>query len=248
MKVRMLTFTALILVLTTALAWGAKLYPDDFKGPNINSNWKWAKEPKTWDVGKTKEGWLTWIGELNSNLWTSDMTTRLYQTLQENEDFDIETRVYCEWGNNDSDIAGLVVKFPKDDNWVCLKVWMHGNKTAQLQFQKKALEGGDGLTGRVAGYAPAGGKTDVFLRLKKEGGKITGYFKEKEEGDWNEIGTTTSFNSLPMEVGLFGGVDRGNGKLLIQFDYFKDNTSPFGTPVEPQGKLAAVWGRIKSRR
>ncbi|HID56488.1 TPA: hypothetical protein EYP37_08150 [Candidatus Poribacteria bacterium] len=242
---RHLTATALILILATSLGWGAKLYPDDFKGANIDPHWNWAKEPKTWDVNKTRAGWITWIGEFNSNLWCSDQTTRLYQTVQEKEDFDVETRLYCEWGNNDSDIAGLVVKFPTEDNWIMLKLWMHGDKTAQLQFQKKCQESGDGLTGRVAGYAPAGGKAELFLRLKREGDKVTGYFKEKEGDDWSEIGTTTCFDSTPMEIGLFGGVDRGNGKLLIQFDYFRDNTSPFKTPVDPQGKLACTWARIK---
>ena len=237
----------LLLPLMACPALGARLYPDDFNGPGINPNWKWQKEPANWDAGSTRPGWLTWIGEFNSNLWCSDMTTRLYQVLEEDEDFDIETRLYCEWGNNQSDIAGVVVKFPAVDNWINIKLWMHGDKTAQLQFQKKCVEAGDGLTGRVPGYNPTGGKAEVFLRLVKKGNEYTAYYKEKEDQDWIEIGTTHGFDSLPMEVGLFGGVDVGNGKLLIQFDYFIDHTSPFKTPVGPRDKLAVRWAEIKTR-
>ena len=54
---------------------------DPFDGNALkNPNWKWKTsdeagiEPKDWDMGKTKAGWLHVTGELNRNLWPADTT------------------------------------------------------------------------------------------------------------------------------------------------------------------------------
>ena len=53
---------------------------DPFEGNALkNPNWKWSNEPKKWDLGKTRDGWLTITGEFNRNLWGDDQSNRLYQ-------------------------------------------------------------------------------------------------------------------------------------------------------------------------
>ncbi len=236
---------SLILYLNVQDSWSAQVTPDDFNGPNISPMFKWQNEPKKWDVGKTVKGWLHIEGVWGGNLWCSDASARLYQEIAD-EPFDIETRLKAKWGNNASDIAGIVAKSPKDDNWVKLKLWMHQNKTAQIQFQKKCVESGDGLTGNVAGYAPATGEADLWFRLKREKDKCTAYYKTAENENWKEIGTTSFPFTAPYEVGIYGGVDSGAGDLMVEFDYFKDNTSPIKVAVELQTKLTSLWGKIKN--
>jgi hypothetical protein len=242
-------FIALALVLALAStvfsAWGAKIYPDEFDGPKIHSSWKWQKEPKTWDAGKTNRGWLHFEGTFGGNLWCTDDATKLYQEI-EDEPFDIETHLFCEWGNNDSDIAGITAKSPDADNWVKLKFWMHLNKTAQIQFQKKCTESGDGLIGNVPGFSPSGGKAEVWFRLKRDGNKCTAFYKTTEKEDWKEIGTTSFPFKAPYQAGIYAGVDSGSGKLIVEFDYFKDNLSPFALAVSPTDKLASTWGGMKA--
>jgi hypothetical protein len=192
------------------------IFTDNFDGDGLNSKWYWSNEPDAWDLGLTKAGWLSITGNFNSNLWCSDQTSSLYQILESNIDFDVSTRLYCEWGNNSSDIAGMIVKFPADTNWIDIKLWMHGDGTSGLEYQKKC----DDLISPVPGSESAGGIRDIFLRMVKVGNNYTGYYKNNSGDNWIEIGTTEGFNSLPIYVGIFGGVDNGNGNLLIQCDFF----------------------------
>jgi len=192
------------------------LFSDNFEGDELNTKWNWSNEPDIWDLGLTKSGWLTVTGKLNSNLFCSDETSSLYQIIEEDTDFDVSTKIYCEWGNNASDIAGLIVKFPSVDNWIVIKLWMHGNGIGRLEFQKKCTD----LISPVPGSESSGGNRDVCLRVAKNGNDYTAYYKNNSEDEWKLIGVTEGFESLPIHVGLFGGVDQGIGNLLIQYDFF----------------------------
>ena len=58
----------------------AESFGDSFEGGKLqNSNWKWQNEPPTWDVGKTREGFLYIDSEPNRNVWASDASHFLYQ-------------------------------------------------------------------------------------------------------------------------------------------------------------------------
>ena len=49
----------------------------------------------------------------------------------------------------------------------------------------------------------------------------------------------------PIELSLYAGVDGAAGEMLAQVEYFRDNITPFD--VEPAGKLATTWGRLRTR-
>ena len=193
------------------------LFSDNFGGDELNSNWYWSNEPNSWDLGLARSGWLSITGNFNANLWCLDETSTLYQILENDADFDISTRLYCGWGNNSSDIAGIIVKFPSDTTWINIKLWMHGNGTSRLEYQKRC----DDIISPVPNSESTGGIRDIFLRMVKVGNNYTGYYKNNSGDDWIEIGTTIGFNSFPIHVGIFGGVDQGSGNLLIQCDFFQ---------------------------
>lgn len=218
MKIQRCLATNTLLLLVMLLMAGCRpLVSDPFSKRELKSKWNWSNEPEEWDVGLTKEGWLTWKGKLDANLWSSDETTMLYQIIEKDADFDISTRLYCQWGNNASDIAGLVVKFPSSDNWIDIKLWMHGDGTSRLEFQTKGTD----LISPVPGSESLGGNRDIYLRLVKKGNSYTGYYKNIPDEDWILIGSTAGFESFPIYVCLFGGVDQGDGDLLIQYDFFQ---------------------------
>ena len=193
------------------------LFSDNFDGTTLNSMWKWNNKPGNWDIGQTRDGWITLNGNFGGNIWCEDETSKIYQELGENKDFDVSTRLYCEWGNNPSDIAGIIVKFPGGDDWVLIKLWMHGDNTGRLEFQSKCND----LISPVPGFNADNGKAEVYLRIQKIGNDYTGYFKKPGDNNWTTIGTTQGNTTLPIHVGLFGGVDQGSGSLLVQFDYFQ---------------------------
>ena len=67
---------------------------------------------------------------------------------------------------------------------------------------------------------PASGNRDVYLRVVKIGNDFTAYYKNSIDDEWILIGTTEGFESLTIQVGLFGGVDQGDGNFQIQYDFF----------------------------
>ncbi len=192
-------------------------FSDEFNGTSLNPLWNWAFKPGGWDIGQTRQGWISFNDDIKGNIFCTDESSRLFQTLDNDEDFDVSTRMYCEWGNNASDIAGIIVKFPDNDDWILIKLWMHGDNTGRLEFQTKC----DDIISPVPGYSSYDGTSDIYLRIKKTGDNYTGYFKTQDNSNWTTIGTTQGNTSIPIQVGLFAGVDEGTGSLLVQFDYFK---------------------------
>jgi len=192
------------------------LQSDEFSDNTLNSFWIWADEPETWNLGSISEGWITFIGNIDANIFCDDNTSRLYQQITSTSDFDISTRMYCEWGNNSSDVAGLIVKSSSSGDWVLIKLWMWGDGSGRLEFQTQCHD----IISPVAGSEANGGNGEYFLRIKRTGSNYTGYFKKTEADAWNEIGSTEFSDTTPLQIGLFGGTDEGDEEVLIQFDYF----------------------------
>ena len=233
-------FIALASLSVAVSSQAAEVFPDEFNGPGVHESFQWQKEPPAWDAGQITPGWLYIDGVWGGNLWCADDSTRLYQNIGD-EDFEIETHIKAAWTNDG--IAGIVAKSPSDDNWVKLKLWTHPARDAQLQFQKKCVESGDGLTGEAPGYRPAGGEAEIWLKLKRVGNECTGFYKTSEGEEWIETGTTSFPFKAPYEVGIYGGAL--GAALTVEFDYFRDNTSPF-VAVSPKAKLVSTWASIKN--
>ena len=223
----------------------AESFGDSFDGGELqNPNWKWQNEPPTWDVGKTREGFLYIDSEPNRNVWASDESHFLYQGT-ETDMFDVETHFSAKWDTN-SGANGLLVKSPSDDNWVTIKFWSRdANAKGQIQYQTKQNDGGNGLTGN-AGFAPEFGNTELFLRLKKEMDQYTAWYKTEETADWIEIGVTEFKLTPPLWLGIYAGVGNPTGNLEVEYEYFRDNLN-VTTDVQPNGKVATTWGAVKSR-
>lgn len=229
-------FIILVFLSATINSQAAEVFPEEFDGPGIHESFQWQNQPPAnWDVGETTPGWIHFEGTFGGNLWCTDVAMRLYQEIGD-EDFEIETHLTHAWTS--AGVAGLVVKSPSADNWVMLKLWARDGGVGQLQFQKKCVEGGDGLTGKVAGYDPQN-ETELWLKLERVGKECTGFLKTSEGDDWTKIGTTSFPFDAPYEVGLFGWNN------TLEFDYFRDNTSPFMAAVSSKAKLATAWGNIK---
>jgi hypothetical protein len=227
-------------ILGATSVWAATSLTDEFSGDKPDAKWKWSNEPKSWDVGKTKKGWLTVNADLNRNLWANDDTSRLYQEV-DLEKFDVETHLVTEFQAN-SIVAGLVAKSPKDENWVTLKWWGHAAGDAQLQFQTKQRE----IVARVPDFASQGGVADVFLRMVKDKDTYTVFWKLKEGDKWVPVGPSDWKLTPPLQLGVYAGVDAAAGKLVAQYDYFRDSINPLA--VRPVGKAAVTWGGLKTAR
>ena len=234
----------LLMFLFAGVAAAADSFGDPFeKGELQNPNWKWQNEPPKWDVGDTRENFLYINSEPNRNLWANDMSHFLYQET-DTDMFDVETHFFAKWDTS-SGVNGLVVKSPKDDNWVTIKFWSRdAGAKGQIQYQTKQNENGNGLTGN-AGFTPKFGDTELFLRLAKDGDEYTAWYKTKGNEDWIDIGVTEFKLTPPLWLGIYAGVAAGAGSLEVEYEYFNDNLNPF--PVEPGGKATTTWAAVKTQ-
>lgn len=224
-------------------AGAATSLTDEFDGRSFGAAWEWWQEPGDWDLGDTESGWLTIQADHERNLWQADTTTRLFQSVPA-EPFDVETHLVTTFEAN-SMVGGLVAMSKADDNWVTLKLWGHGDGTAQLQYQTKANENAAGLVGAAPGFASADGFVDVYMRLAKDGDSYTSYWKLAEGDEWTVVGPTEFALTPPIELSVYAGVDGAAGEMLAQFEYFRDNITPLN--VDAAEKLATTWSRVKSR-
>lgn len=236
--------TGFFMLVWVTSSFGAASLGDEFEGTTLNPKWKWHNEPKKWDVGKTKPGWLTIVADPNRNLWTADDTTRLYQEVPD-EPFDVETHFTTKFAAN-SVVTGIVAVSKADNNWVTVKFWGHGDGTAQLQYQNRAVEAGNGLTGRAPGFGTTGGVADVYLRMTKDKDTYTAYWKMKPTDSWTAVGPTIFRMTHPLQLSLYAGVDAPAGEMTVSFEYFRDNINPLA--VKPHSKLATAWGYLKRSR
>lgn len=195
------------------------LFGDEFEKAELKEGWIWANEPNIWDINNSRLDYLFFKGNINANIFCDDNTSRLYQEITSNTDFDVSTSVHCIWGNNGSDVAGLIAKSKTSGDWVLLKLWMHGDGSGRLEFQTQCND----IISPVPGSESFGGDTEIFLRLKKTGNDYSTYYKLNADDDWTLIGTTQFDDQLPLQLGIFGGVDSGDGELIIEFDYFHVN-------------------------
>ncbi len=242
-----------------ASAQAADSLGDPFDGNALkNPNWKWKTadeegiEPKEWDMGKTKAGWLHIKGELNRNLWPSDTTNRLYQ--EHEGDFDIETHLFMDY-EDACVVAGVVAYSPttkdhqgRDGEWVTIKLWGRGpaqNNNAVIQYQKRQFDGGEGLVGVVPGFQDPVGEMSLYMRLRREKDTFTAWWKREAKDTWIDIGETEQEFDEPLEVGIYVGICDGKGKQIAQFEYFEDRLVPFD--VSPRAKLPIAWGDLKRR-
>ena len=231
------TSSALINVVSAEDSFG-----DPFEGSELqNPNWKWQNEPSTWDIGDTREGFLTINSEPNRNVWASDDSHFLYQET-DTDMFDVSTHFFAKWDTN-SGVNGILVKSPSDNNWVTVKFWSRdaGNR-GHIQYQtKQSGLGPQDVQWRFGDW----GDIELSLRLKKDGDTYTAWYKAEGDEDWMNIGEGTFALTPPLWLGVYSGVADPTGSLEVGYQYFEDHVNP--TDVEPEGKVATTWGMVKSR-
>jgi hypothetical protein len=239
-----LSTTFLFFVCVFLVAFSGSLFADSlgdpFDGKGLqNPNWVWQSEPDVWDVGTTTEGWLHFVPKINQNLWSADTTIRLYQETSE-EQFEVETHVVMDYAG-DCIVAGLVALSPVENNWTTLKFWGRAGD-AILQWQHKSQE----IVANVPGSTQPAGRVEAYLRMEKDGDNYLGWWKKAEGDDWIEIKPDAPFAlTPPIQIGVFGGICAAAGSGTIEYEYFSDLVNPFA--VEPDAKLSATWGQVKSK-
>jgi len=251
MKMNAFYFSVYVLVcLLTPRIHAAESLGDPFEGNKLqNKNWKWSDEPKEWDIGKTKSGWLYIKGERNRNLWGDDTTNRLYQ--EHNGDFDIATHLIMDY-KDASTVMGPAAYSSKikdrknrPGEWVTLKLWGRGggDKNAVIQYQKREFDGGEGLVGTHPGFLDPMGEIDLYMRMKRKGDTFTAWWKRKTKDKWEKVGETEHKFPDPIEVSIYSGIADAGGEMDSYYEYFEDLTNPFS--ISAGERLSVIWGALK---
>ena len=208
---------------------------DPFEGGTLqNPNWKWQAEPPTWNITDS----VFMDCQTNRNLWYYDQTHCLYQEI-DTIDIDVETEFHAEWNSEQGRTAavmGIVVKSPKDDQWVTLQFWARAVSDIKgfVKLQSKGKESIPILpiprhNPVLFQGLPAGTQeVDLQFRLKKVGDTYTAFYKGENAQHWRSVGSPLTLKlTPPLRVGIYGGVQSGYGKMHVAYKYFKDNLNPF---------------------
>ena len=220
----------------------ADSFGDPFENGKLqNPKWKWRNEPLDWDVGETRKNHLYIDSEPNRNLWVDDQTHFLYQEI-DTDNFDVETHFSAKW-NTSSGVNGIMVKSPKDNNWVTIKFWSRdaGSK-GLIQYQTRQAGMGPGphdIQWRFGNW----GDIELSLRLKKQGNTYTAWYKAAQDTNWVDIGQGNFNLTPPLQLGIYAGVAANTGKLEVEYEYFKDNLNPAEAPI-PAGYRTHGWKKI----
>ena len=224
-----------VMLLGTLSTEAAPSLGDPFDGNALkNPNWKWKTadeegiEPKKWDMGKTKAGWLHVTGELNRNLWPSDTTNRLYQ--EHEGDFDVETHLYMDY-EDACVVAGIAAyssttkdRQGREGEWVTIKLWGRVPRTVTMPSSNirndSSMPVKDLSVSSPVSKTPAG-EMDIYMRLRREKDTFTAWWKRKVKDAWIDIGETEQEFDKPLEVGIYVGICDGKGKQIAQFEYFE---------------------------
>ena len=243
---------AAVLLMAAAGAAVAASLGESFNTPGrFDNNWEWENEPAVWDISETKPGWLHIKGDGNRNLWNGYTTSHLY--LVHEGDFDVETRVILNY-QPASVVTGLVAYSPTTNDgqgrageWVTIKYWGRGGGTnnAIIQYQRRENhDGAAGFVGEVPGFRELPNKdAELFLRFERDGDMFSAWYKQTDEADWIKISTATQPLNDPLRFGIYAGVADAAGEMVAQYDYLKDNLTPFD--VSPEGNLPLAWASLK---
>lgn len=143
----------------------------------------------------------------------------------------------------DSIVVGIVAKSPTENNWVTLKLWGHADGTAQIQFQMRGSDSISGLSGSAPGFSCSDGKTDILMRIVKQGDQYIGYFKTKDDKDWLKVGPATIPLKPPFEIGVYAGVNPGSGNMQVKYSSFHVNSDSSGNLISDEfnNSLKSQW-------
>ncbi len=113
---------------------------------------------------------------------------------------------------------------------------------------------GSQITWRKAGandetddLAPGDWKTTGgWLKLTRKGNQFQGYISEDGK-NWLDLGSQTLVMTNPILVGLAVSALSTSRLITAVFEDFRIDGVDVVTAVEPEGKVAVTWGKIKSR-
>ena len=241
-------FAAMSLVLFSSDLWSAE-WRDDFETDELNEAWDTKTDrPEKQGFVEIEDGKLL-INEPGGNFGHLIQDGRpLLLRDAPGGDFSISALL-------DSDPAS-----PADNYWIGLFVVGDAKNDATMAKDWSVLTFG-GSKGEVKALIGSminnawvdKGHFDIpdwpiYLRLEKNGTELKGFYKEKENDAWIQVGADWLDDiETPEKVGL-GFINNWGGgpDLTLTVEFFSlegDDVAPFA--VEPGGKLSTAWGRIK---
>ena len=191
-----------------------QIFRDDFTG-GLQPGWEWENEnPDLWTF--TDDGWLQIMGEDNSLLNKQQQSNLLWRPLP-GGDFIITIHLKTQPLSNFQ--QATLYLYEDLENYVALNrgfcdLCVDGGNAYYFEFK---------IGGAIGTYNQPTDATDVYIRLTRDGGVISGYYANTP-GNWERIGRYGGSYFEFKKVGI--GVTNSDphdimGDLVAQFDYFE---------------------------
>jgi len=110
------------------------------------------------------------------------------------------------------------------DHWFRYTLWMQANGNAELTIGNDSQK----FIDPMKNYLTTSGELEIYLRLVKAGNVYSAYYKTSQVADWSFLASFPGMENRSLKVCLYSndpmGEDYKKGDLLVQYDYFKDES------------------------
>jgi hypothetical protein len=228
----------------------AAAYTDPFDGPKLAAMWTFRTPDKN-DEYRFEKGWLVFDIQASQDLYvqgTDFAPMLLMDPPADDEKFSIETKVNVVMENlvqPPASQAGLIIF--REDTWAYSLWGPYNNQDIRLEDCV-----GASYRWRDQAQIAVDNKidSDVWVKIEKRGEELEFFYKDNEDDPWESGGIDKKlgpqYNQGTYQIGLFLKNWGGSVAMTTAFDYFH-SPEIAGLAVEPTGKAAVTWGRLKSR-
>ena len=248
-KIGVFLLTLGVLFSAIPLAFGAA-YTDPLDGPQLDKMWTFRTPDKN-DKNKFDKGWFIFDIQASQDLYiqgTDLAPMLLMDPPTDDKNFSIETKVNVVMDKPVQPVAshaGLIIF--REDKWAYTLWGPYNNQDIRVE---------DCVGGTYRWRAEAqiavdhAIDKDVWVKIEKRGEELEFFYKDSEGDKWESGGVDKKlgpeFKKGTYQIGLFLKNWGGSVAMTTGFDYFH-SPEIAGLAVEPTGKAAVTWGRLKSR-
>jgi len=221
-----------------ALSTIAAVWVDEFDGEELESGWTFQDRP----------GDPTTLEVIDGQLRMTHVPDGFGHLLAE------RPVLFRDGPEGDFSIYGLFSSDPEDTYGAWIGIFI-GDPFTDDGGSTYAFLGFGGESGAVnlillgSGKPEAPSPVPFWLKLEKSGNQYTGYTREKEGDDWQNVGTLTpNIEDSVVGIGMLNHWDAITLTLIVDTFYMEGEEVKASLAVTSIGKLATTWGDLRNRQ
>lgn len=245
MRITILVYGILILSLAGTVSAG--VWTDPFDGNQLVDGWEFRDYRDEVTEFEVKDGFLQMINPNGGWGHTTPDKPMIEREIPKSaaKNITVSGVFSADPEGPASAWVGIFLYSDDDLNYACL---LFGGSAGDPQ--KTLIGSMVNANWQDKGHFDTGFDVPIHLKIVKEDDLFSGYFRENEKDEWTLSGGKTWNHKFDVERVGIGFMNNWGGKTVT---FFVDSLSIEGEGIKPlaiapEGKLATIWGHLKSNR